>query len=323
MPTEARSFRISVIIPTYNAGPMLRELLQRLRGQTAAPHEIIVVDSSSSDGTGELAEREGARVFTVLQSEFDHGGTRNYAASLAKGDVYVFMTQDAVPYDEHLLHELVKPLYNEEVACVYGRQLARSDASVLEKLSRSYNYPPDSLIKDKSDIPKMGIKTFFCSNVCAAVRKDVFIDAGRFPEPVIFNEDMFLSAKCILQGYKVVYAAEAKVVHSHNYSLKQQFKRFFDNGVSMRNNDWIYKYSGVGGEGSRMVRSLMRSLHEQRQWHWMPMLMLESAAKLIGYQLGKRYRKLPGALCERFSMHRKIWLNLNAPQPNKNITIEQ
>ncbi|MBW7455199.1 glycosyltransferase family 2 protein [Paenibacillus sepulcri] len=303
---------MSVIIPTYNAGPAFDGLLGLLQSQTLTPHEIIVVDSSSSDGTAERARRAGARVFTILQSEFDHGGTRNYAVSLAAGDIYVFMTQDALPDNEFLLQELVRPFQDGKISCVYARQLARPEANVLERLSRGFNYPEQSSTKDKTDIPRLGIKTFFCSNVCAAIRKDVFMEVGRFPEPVIFNEDLFFAAKCILQGYTVAYAAEARVVHSHDYTLIQQFRRFFDNGVSMRNNDWVFQYSAVGKEGSRLVRTQLSELHRQRKWHWMPRLFAESAAKLLGYQLGKRYRSLPNGLCVRFSMHRKIWDKLNA-----------
>ncbi|GGF92201.1 glycosyltransferase family 2 protein [Paenibacillus abyssi] len=304
---EQGSNRISVIIPTYNAGPSLEELLTRLQGQTLPPLEIIVVDSSSSDGTAELAQRGGARVFTILQSEFDHGGTRNYAAAQAKGDILVFMTQDAMPQEGQLLEALARPLADKKVACVYGRQLARPDAAVLERLARSFNYPEQSMMKDQSDLPRMGIKTFFCSNVCSAIRKDMFMEMGRFPEPVIFNEDLFMAAKCVLAGYGIYYSAEAKVIHSHDYSLQQQFRRFFDNGVSMRNNDWIYAYSKVGNEGKRMLLNQLKALHHERKWHWIPVMIAESFAKIAGYQLGKHHRKLPNALCVRFSMHRKIW----------------
>lgn len=305
-------FRISVIIPTYNAGLELEELLNRLQRQTWQPHEIIIVDSSSSDGTAELARRMGARVFTILQNEFDHGGTRNYAAGLAQGDIFVFMTQDAMPDNEHMLEELVRPLEVEQTSCSYARQLPRPQENILEKLSRGFNYPDQTITKDKNDISRLGIKTFFCSNVCAAVRREVFYEMGRFPEPVIFNEDMFFAAKCILRGYSIAYAAESRVIHSHNYTLLQQFKRFFDNGVSMRHSDWLSEYTAVGKEGSRLVRSQLRALHKQQAWLWIPRLIAESAAKFVGFQLGKRYELLPKSLRMKCSMHHKMWDKLNA-----------
>ncbi|XEC95270.1 glycosyltransferase family 2 protein [Paenibacillus tarimensis] len=322
MPTShatAEAVRISVIIPTYNAGPEFEVVLRKLSGQSIKPLEIIVVDSSSSDGTAENARKAGARVFTIPQSEFDHGGTRNFAAEQAKGEILVFMTQDAIPKDDRLLEKLTAPFADGLVAGVYAKQEARSDAAILEKLTRSFNYPDESMRKGRSELPLLGIRTFFFSNVCSAVRRDVFFDVGRFPQPVIFNEDMSMAAKCIFNNYELIYQAEAVVIHSHNYSLSQQFRRYFDNGVSMYHNDWIYAYSKVGKAGSKLVKSLVAALHRQRKWHLIPLLIAESAAKLVGYQLGKRYRMLPRSLRIRFSMHRKMWDKL---QSGRGVTVQ-
>ncbi|MBW5445893.1 glycosyltransferase [Cohnella sp. CFH 77786] len=318
MPIEHRSpYTVSVIIPTYNAGPETETLLKSLWNQTLPPHEIIVIDSSSTDGTAERARKNGAKVYVIDQSDFDHGGTRNYAVTMASGEILVFMTQDAVPNHERMLEELTKPLLeNPKIGCAYGRQIAKSDANVLERLSRLHNYPEHSYLKDQNNIPRMGIKTFFCSNVCSAIRKDTFIQLGRFPEPVIFNEDLFFAAKCVLSGYAVAYVAEAEVLHSHNYSLKQQFKRYFDNGVSMRMNEWIYPFSSVGREGSHLLKMQFRKLMRSRAWNWIPALLVDSAAKFIGYQLGKNYRKLPQFLTMRFSMHRRILIKLQSVNGN-------
>jgi len=302
---------VSVIIPTYNAGPELEKLLGRLCAQTLPPLEVIVIDSTSPDGTAERARAAGARVFEIPQSEFDHGGTRNRAAGFAAGEVLVFLTQDALPEDDRLLEELVQRLRDPRVACAYGRQLPREDATVLERLSRAYNYPAVSSVKDKGDLERLGIKTFFCSNVCAAVRRETFVDLGRLDEPMIFNEDLFFAAKAVQAGYRIAYAAEARVVHSHNYSAVQQFRRFFDNGVSMRRHAWVYAYSSVNKEGSRLVWTQMKALVRGRKWRWMVRLMAESVAKYAGYQLGKRYDRLPHAWCIRFSMHREIWGKLS------------
>ncbi|MFX3632150.1 MAG: glycosyltransferase family 2 protein [Candidatus Pristimantibacillus sp.] len=306
--------RISVIIPTLNAGSEFAGLLERLHKQTLLPHEIIIIDSASDDGTVELARSAGAKVLNVLRSEFDHGGTRNMAAGQASGNILVFMTQDALPYNEFLLQALVEPLLtDEQTAYAYARQIAYPDANAIERLAREVNYPLQSSVKSREDVPNLGIKTFFCSNVCSAIRRDIFNDMGRFTAPVIFNEDLFMAAKCILDGgYKVAYAAEASVYHSHQYSVKQQFKRYFDNGVSMRLNEWITQYSAVGKAGSNLVRTQLNGLIKQRQWVLIPRLIIESAAKLLGYKLGLNYRKLPVSLRLRFSMHRLIWTHLDS-----------
>ncbi|OUM89002.1 MAG: glycosyl transferase family 2 [Bacillus thermozeamaize] len=299
---------MSVIIPTLEAGGALRRLIEALRGQTLAPREIIVIDSASTDGTPDIARECGARVIGIERRDFDHGGTRNLAASHAVGEVLVFMTQDALPAHPEMLERLVGALLSDaRVACAYARQVPRDDADVLERLTRAYLYPEQPAVKWKSDLERLGIRTFFCSNVCAAYRRDVFEQLGRFPAPALFNEDLFFAAKCIFADYGVAYAADARVVHSHHYTLGQQFRRYFDNGVSMRGHDAVYAWSGVGRSGGGMVLAVARELVRTRRVRYMPRLIAESAAKFIGYQLGRRYRLLPAALCRRFSMHRGIW----------------
>ncbi|WP_138755227.1 glycosyltransferase family 2 protein [Paenibacillus sinopodophylli] len=299
--------RVSVIIPTLNAGPDLHELLKRLKQQSVPPYEIIVIDSCSNDGTAEIAQAAGAQVISVQRSEFDHGGTRNVAARQATGDILMFMTQDALPRDDKLIEELIKPLLlNEKAVYAYARQLAKPGANILERLAREHNYPAESQFKSYADIERIGIKTFFCSNVCSAIRREVFEAMGRFQEPVIFNEDLFMAAKCVLSGYQIAYCAEAVVYHSHDYSITEQFKRYFDNGISMRCNTWITPYSAVGKAGSNLVKLQLKQLHESRQWQLIPKLAVESAAKLIGYKLGMNYRFLPSFLTRKLSMHRLI-----------------
>ncbi|WP_258171100.1 glycosyltransferase family 2 protein [Paenibacillus sp. R14(2021)] len=285
-----------------------KETLSILQSQSQPPFEIIVIDSGSTDGTAETAREAGVRVLVIDKSQFDHGGTRNLAAEQARGDTLVFMTQDAWPENSFLLEELSSLLYEtDETACVYARQLPRSDADVLERLARESNYPSLSARKRKSDIPHLGLKTFFCSNACAAYRKSIFFELGKFETPVLFNEDLFFAARSILNGYTVGYAAEARVIHSHRYSIVQQFRRYFDNGVSMRDNEWVYPYASVGKAGSSLVRHQLRYLVRHRHWLWIPKLAADAAAKLLGFQLGKSYRKLPGNVGYLFSMHRDIW----------------
>jgi rhamnosyltransferase len=308
MLTEQQSVcRVSVIIPTLNAGPEIHILLEKLKQQTIQPYEIIVIDSESADGTPEAAEKAGAKVITVRRSEFDHGGTRNMAAEVAEGNILLFMTQDAEPLNEHLIENLVHPLLEKDkVVYAYARQCARPGADVLEKLARQYNYPEHSQVKSFEHVSQMGIKTFFCSNVCAAIRKDTFEAMGQFQAPVIFNEDLFMSARCILSGFKVAYCAEAVVYHSHHYSIMQQLRRYFDNGVSMSCNSWMQPYSGVGKAGSGLVKQQLKALISTRRLLHIPRLIIESGAKLIGYKLGIHFRRLPSFIRRKLSMHARI-----------------
>jgi len=299
--------RISIIIPTLNAAAFLQELIERLKLQTIYPHEIIVIDSTSNDNTGNLAECLGATVITVPRNSFDHGGTRNFAVSHVTGEILVFLTQDALPQNENFLEELIAPFSYSNIAAVYGRQVARREATPIERMTREFNYPDDSKLKSIEDVDKYGIKTFFFSDVCSAIRKDVFTEVGGFPEPIISNEDMIYAAKCMLKGYSIAYASKAAVVHSHQYKLSQEFRRNFDIGVSLRMNDWIFQYARPEGEGLRLVKAQLRYLCRPKLWIWLPRWFAESAAKYLGYRSGLSYRRIPRKIVRKFSMHRMFW----------------
>lgn len=213
---------VSVVIPTLNAGKDIDELLHGLSKQEYPISEIIVVDSSSSDDTVSICKKyEKARIFSISRKDFDHGKTRDMAVKICNADVVVFMTQDAVPADSGLIKNLIHPLSDTSVAVATARQLPKSDATAMECLIRSFNYPPESCIRTKKDIPTLGIKTFFCSDVCAAYNKKVYLELGGFDYPIKTNEDMFFAAKAIGRGYGIAYQADARVYHSHNFTLKQ------------------------------------------------------------------------------------------------------
>lgn len=277
--------RISLIIPTLNAGTHIEHLFSRLSEQDRKPLETIVIDSSSDDRTVETARGFGARTMVIPRRSFNHGKTRNIAAREAEGDILVFMTQDALPYDNCLLGNLTAPL-NGDIAAAYGRHIPGPDASPPEIFARQFNYPGSPLTKSIDDIALCGIKTFFFSNVCSAVRRDAFMKAGMFPEGIRANEDMLLAAKLLLGGQKIAYVPGATVIHSHSYSLFRLFARYYNIGSSLKNNDWVLKYTRSEGEGLRFIREEFSFLLERREYSWIPYIFLEAAAKYAGYRMG-------------------------------------
>jgi rhamnosyltransferase len=283
---EYISMNISVIIPTHNAGPSLQELLFRLTRQDLPPKEIIVIDSSSSDTTTEIAKENGAFVMTIPKESFDHGRTRNTAASKAKGEILVFMTQDALPANASLIRLLTDPLRQGEIVATCGRHLPKDDASPLEIFARHFNYPAQGSVKGIDDIQKYGIKTFFFSNVCSAFRKDLFVKIGMFPEKVKANEDMIIAARLILNGYRIAYIPEAAILHSHNYSLLNQFRRYYNIGSSLRNNRWIFRYARPEGEGVQFIKKQISYVLKQHNYRWVPYIFLEMIMKYAGYRMG-------------------------------------
>lgn len=284
---------VSIIIPTLNPGTKLGELLETLDSQTLQAEEILIIDSSSSDTTAELVQSYGYRLIKINKKDFDHGTTRNLGAAQTDSEFIVFLTQDVVPVDEHMIAELIKPMQaNLNIAVCYGRQLPKSNARPLERFAREFNYPPQSIVKTKDSIPILGLRTFFCSNCCSAIRRSIFNKLGGFKNSVIVNEDMLFAAKAIMAGYAVYYNPEAKVYHSHSYSLPQIFRRYFNIGRFFADNRWLVQYGRLKNYGGSIVQSGIITFWKKRLPHYIAALLTELVVKTIGYKLGWYYQLL-------------------------------
>ena len=303
-----KKFEIEVIIPVYKPGKELKRLLQMLMQQTLQPSRILLVNTEEQFYDPACAEGiSRVEVVHIKKEEFDHGGTRHMAASMLHGAFLLFMTQDAVPADSRLLEALVQPFEDEQVCAAYARQLPASDCSMLERYTRSFNYGKTSRVKRAEDLETLGIKTFFCSNVCAMYRRSAYEELGGFVRRTIFNEDMIFAGRLIQAGKAVAYCADAKVVHSHNYTGLQQFHRNFDLGVSQAEHPEVFAEVRSESEGIRMVRQTASWLLKKRRPDQIPVLIWQSGWKFIGYRMGKSYRKLPKWLIRKCTMNQEYW----------------
>ncbi len=300
--------KIDVIIPVHRPGAELLELLDRLNGQSLPPHRIIIMNTRSKVQVEKiLADRENVSVVSLEREEFDHGGTRDRAARLSDADYLLFMTQDALPADEYLLERLFRPFSDRRVKAAYARQLPREDCRELERYTRSFNYPKESRIKQLTDLPELGIKTFFCSNACAMYERATYLSQGGFIRRTIFNEDMIYAGGLVKSGYAIAYAADACVIHSHNYSGSEQFRRNFDLAVSQVDHPEVFSGIASEGEGIRLVKkTAAHCLRIGKPWLLFP-LVWQSGCKYLGYRLGRSYRRLPRGLVLFCTMNKAYW----------------
>ena len=302
--------KIDVIIPTYRPDEKLDRNLAMLKKQTVQPHKILLVNTEESLFHSKVfSSLPQGEIIHISKKDFDHGGTRNMAAANCDGDIILLLTQDAIPADKYLIERLIEPFQDEEVCAAYGRQMADWKDNPVEAYTRIFNYPRESRIKSKDDLPELGIKTFFCSNVCAAYRKSVYDALGGFPLHTIFNEDMIYASRLIEAGKKIAYVSEAKVWHWHNYSAREQLKRNFDLAVSQVDAGGLFDQVKSESEGVRLVKNTMLYFIRKRRFHWLPYIFIQNAAKYIGYKLGRNYRKLPGVLIQRISLNPTYWEN--------------
>ena len=300
---------VDVIIPAYHPGKEFATLIKRLEKQSVSIHRIIVMNTEESMWNKEWEKLSDVmEIHHLAKSEFDHGGTRAQAAELSDADVMIFMTQDAMPADRELLAELLKALEQDEnIAAAYARQLPNAECSFVERYTRAFNYPDRSVVKTKKDMDQYGIKTFFCSNVCAAYKKDIYQKQGGFVRRTIFNEDMIYAGGLIQAGYGIAYAAEAKVIHSHNYNCMQQFHRNFDLGVSQAEHPEIFEGVPSEGEGMRLVKKTLSHLVRSGKIWLIPGFVMQCAGKYAGYLAGKNFRRLPKKFVLWCTMSPNYW----------------
>lgn len=327
---------IDVIIPVYRPGEDLVALLNRLYAQTVEIHKIILVETldkeektsmeeeNSAEGAESMESETSAEeaetslllhlqkkykkieLYSVKKEDFDHGMTRRMAVEKSDADIFVMMTQDALPADRKLIEKLTAPLMGD-IAVSYARQLPRKNCRAIERFTRRFNYPEESLLKGKENLQVLGIKTYFCSDVCAAYRREIYEKLGGFAEKAIFNEDMLFAAKAVEAGYKIMYTAEARVLHSHNYSISQQFRRNFDLGVSQAEHPEVFKKVPSEKEGGRMVKETTEYLFTTGKVFLIPYFYLQCMGKYAGYFLGKHYKMLPAKTIKKCTANEAYW----------------
>lgn len=305
--------KIDIIIPVYKPDQKFLALVDKLEHQTVAVNKIIIMNTEREyfdrlvKGTSFFEKYRNVCVTNLKKEDFDHGLTRRQGVEQSDAQVFVMMTMDAMPVDEDLVEKLTAPLEKEDVAVSYGRQMAGKNSGEIERYTRKFNYPGKGCEKSAKDVEKLGIKAFFCSNVCAAYRRDIYDRLGGFVSRTIFNEDMIYAAGAIKAGYKIVYAADAKVVHCHNYTYRQQFRRNFDLGVSQADHPEVFAAVSSEGEGAALIRKTTVHLWKSGKKRLIPGLYISSCFKYAGYLLGKHYKGLPKCLVLKCTMSEEYW----------------
>ena len=297
---------ISVVIPVRDGGDDLERCLAGIAAQQVDEEvEIVVVDSGSSDGSVTVAKAAGAVVTEIDPAEFGHGRTRNLGVQLARGDLCVFTSQDAVADDERWLASLSAAARSgPEVAGAYGRQLPHHDARPPEQFFLDFMYGPEPRVQSLRAGEELTFETTLFSNVNAAIPRWA-LERFPFRDDLTMSEDQEWSRRALRAGFSLVYEADAAVRHSHVYTVRSAFRRFFDSGVSA-------EHAYVEGEASRTAlrRAGARYAREELAWlwtsgrrRWVPYTAVYELAKFAGLQLGLHHRRLPGGLVRRVSSY--------------------
>ena len=314
------SITIDTVIPVFYPDRRFLDILEILAEQTVPLRRIHIINTEK-EGLDRLLAQYGMTEASLLKhypmlsvthisrDEFDHGSTRNQGISYCEGaDFVLMMTQDAMPESDDLVELLAAGLMeHEDMAAAYARQIPNRNATAAESYSRLFNYPEESGIKTEKDKEQLGIKTYFCSNVCAMYRLEALHALGGFPEPMIFNEDMVFAGYAMKAGWSIYYCAEARVYHSHDYSPLQQFHRNFDLGVSQHDHPEVFGGIQSEGEGVKYVKAVLLYLRKQNARREIPAFLAGCVFRFAGYRLGRIYSVLPGKLVAALSSNKAYW----------------
>ena len=283
---------IDIICPVYNAEKYIENQYNQIKSQGFYNNvkNINYIITESKDGTLSVVERlqkkdEKIKYNVIKKQEFSHSLSREKVAKNSTADILVFITQDVKIERDDWLEKLATPIANGEVEACYSRQLCEN--STIERYTRECNYPPRSVIKTKDDIEKLGLNTFFFSDASSAIKTDIFknlngYDGKDFPT----NEDMYIAYKLITNGYKIKYCADSKVVHSHKFTLRQQYKRYYDTGKFFKQNEYLNKYK-VNKSGGKLAVYVLKRAWQEKNWKVLFNFIPNMMARFIGTKVGK------------------------------------
>lgn len=270
---------------------------------------ILVVNSSSGDGTIELAKEMGAETLLIPRESFNHGSARELARKFLGGDIVVMMTPDAYATNPSFLDHLIAPIQQKQAAVSYARQIPHDRADFFESFARNFNYPQKSELRNLKDASQLGAYTFFCSNSCAAWSQKALDAIGGF-KPVLMGEDTLAVYELLNKGENIAYVSEAIVKHSHRYSLKQEFQRHFDIGLYRKEMEkHLLAYGDDTQRGKQFFKAMVKELC-QKQPHHLPYALLHATSKWLGYKMGKKLHKAPKEIKQLFSAQDFYWKNL-------------
>jgi glycosyltransferase involved in cell wall biosynthesis len=215
---------ISVVVRCHNEERHIGKLLAALARQTLPPAEVVVVDSGSTDGTLDIVARHPVRLVRIAPEEFTFGRSLNLGCASATGEILVFASAHVVPVRDDWLERLTAPFAAPDVALVYGRQVGNEVTRFSEHQLFAQQFPPVSNPDQRSP---------FCNNANAAVRRALW-EEHHFDEALTGLEDLDWGKWALGAGHRIVYEADAAIVHIHEESPRKIFRRYEREAIALR-----------------------------------------------------------------------------------------
>lgn len=301
----------SIIIPTKNAQEKIDSVLKAIfKSRVDFVYEVIIIDSGSTDKTKETILNYPINLIEIPAYSFSHGGARNLGAQRARGEILIFLSQDAVPKDEYWLSNLIRDFNDKCVAAVFGRQIPNEDSLPQEVFFLNYTYPDFKMVKDSVNPDDCTLKDIFFSNVNSAIRKSDW-EKNRFNENLIMSEDQDWAKRILMRGRKIVYEPKAAVYHCHHYTIKEIIKRNFDSGLSLRGIVNAPVRRRINCEMDYLKSGWRYLLKNTKNRFYLLTFILFEALRAVGFFIGFYSRFLPMSMKKIISQNKIYWQKLD------------
>ena len=277
---------VDIICPLYNAKKYIESLQKSLEMQKEVEiNKIRYVVTNTNDNIEEILDKYNCAYSKIEKKDFSHSLVREKEAYKSEADIIVFITQDVIIKDEKWLYNLVKGIENGECEAAFSRQLCLNNT--IEKYTREKNYPDKSYIVSKKDLDKLGLRTFFFSDAAGAIKREVFVKLkGYDGKNLPISEDMYFEYKLIMNDYRIKYEADSEVIHSHKFTLKQLYRRYYDTGKFFKQNSYLDKY-GTNGTGANLAKYILKRAIKEKNIKVLIEFIPNMSARFIGMKVGK------------------------------------
>lgn len=298
--------KISIICPLYNAEKYIENLhASILKQKIEWTFDIKYILTKSSDNTEEILKKIAANYILINKEEFSHSLCREREIYSAKGEIVVLITQDVIIKRNDWLFNLVKDIIHGNCEAAFSKQIC--DNKGIERYTRMKNYPNNSRITSRENLNELGIMAYFYSDASSAIRRDIFIKLNGYDKKdLITNEDMYIAYKLIQNGYRIKYCADSEVIHSHNYSYKSLFKRYFDQGVFLKQNDEI-REAGSNDSAFKLLKFILGASIREKNLKVLFGLIPNFAIRYIANKFGNNYQKMSLNRIKKYTSNIKYW----------------
>lgn len=278
---------VEIICPLYNAEEYIKVLDNSLKIQENVDIcKISYILTESKDKTEMILKELDAEYTILKKEEFSHSLSRERIAMQSNSDILVFITQDIDIRSTNWLHELIKPIKDKEAEATFSRQLTKYNN--IEKYTREKNYPNESYVVSKKDVENLGLRAFFFSDASSAIKTTIFKKLNGYDgKKIPISEDMYIAYKIIMNGYRIKYCSNSIIYHSHNFTLKQLYKRYYDTGKFFKQNSYLDKH-GTNKAGGGLALYILKRAVQEKDFKTLIKFLPNMLVRYLGLELGKR-----------------------------------